>query len=83
MQSICSFNVAAISHCNIMPCVNAAYGNHMEWKILVQFTKDLVDEMYANIYLEALFWLRDNIDFVVINLIAIGFAQTQQMGLVI
>ena len=32
MQSIYSFNIAAMSHCNIMPYVNAAYGNHMEWK---------------------------------------------------
>ena len=49
MQSICSFNIAAISSYNIMPCVNPAYGNHMECKNPCAICKDLVKEMYANI----------------------------------
>ena len=52
MKSICSFNIDAMPHCNIMPCVNAAYDkfdNHMEWKNPCAIYPDLVYEMYANI----------------------------------
>ena len=76
MQSICSFNIAAISSCNIMPCVNPAYGNHMEWKNPCAICEDLVDEMYAYISWGTTMIGRHYWSFVVISLIAIGFAQT-------
>ena len=60
MQSICSFNIAAMSCCNVMPCVNVAYGNHMACKNHCAIYQDLVDDVMQT-YLEAPLWLGDNI----------------------
>ena len=46
--------------CNIMPCVNAAYGNDMEWRNPCAIYQDLVTKCMQT-YPEALLWLGDNI----------------------
>ena len=46
--------------CNVMPCVNVAYGNHMACKNHCAIYQDLVDDVMQT-YLEAPLWLGDNI----------------------